>query len=308
MGTQHAVRRERKARERAIARLAGSQHGIVSIEQLRRLGLGSDAIRKRIGTGQLNPLHRGVYAVGHTAVSRQGIWMAAVLVGPAGVHLSHRSAAALWGLLKHEGPMVELTAPCHLPHRRGLRVHHCQVLSTEKAERFGIPVTTVPRTLIDLAAVAPHRLVTAVNEAEVLGLTTATELDAAIRLNRGRRGAARLRAVADVGLGRVRSELERRFLALIAREGLPLPETGVLVKAAGELLECDCVWRDARLVVELDGRRYHDTAIAFERDRARDRVLQAEGWQAVRVTWRQLEAPHTLLADLRRLLRGRTQP
>jgi len=101
-----------------------------------------------------------------------------------------------------------------------------------------------------------------------------------------------------------RSELERRFLALIARADLPQPETGVLIEVGGQLLECDCLWREQRLIVELDGRRYHDTALAFERDRARDRLLAAAGWQVVRVTWNQMRnEPDRLLSDLRQLLR-----
>ncbi len=169
-------------------------------------------------------------------------------------------------------------------------------------------MTSVPRTLIDVAAVAPHLLERTCNEAEVQGLITAGALRAAIEINRGRRGVARLRAIGEIGaVGQVRSELERRFLALLTREDLPQPETGVLIEAGKGLLECDCLWREQRLIVELDGRSYHDTAIAFERDRSRDRLLLTSGWQVVRVTWSQVRDPEALLADLRHLLRGRTQ-
>ena len=287
--------------------LAGSQHGIVSIAQLRRMGLGRNVIRQRVAGGQLHPLHRGVYAVGHPAVSDRGVWLAAVLAFGDGAVLSHRSAAALWGLLLDGNPRVEVTAPRRGRSTRAIRTHCCSLAPEERSYRYGIPVTTVERTLIDVAAAAPHLLERACNEAEVKGLVSADALSAVIGMNPGRRGVARLRAIARIGCpSQVRSELERRFLALIAREGLPRPDTGILVEADDGLIECDCIWRDQRLIVELDGRRYHDTAIAFERDRSRDRRLQAEGWQVVRVTWNQLHEPEPLLADLRRLLLRRT--
>jgi hypothetical protein len=174
--------------------------------------------------------------------------------------------------------------------------------------RFGIPVTAVPRTLMDVAATAPHLLERAFNEAQVEGLLRASELTETIASNPGRRGVARLRAIAEIaGVGPARSELERRFLALIRRAGLPAPETNVLLEGGDELLECDCLWREQRLIVELDSRRYHDTALAFERDRGRDRLLATAGWQVVRVTWSQVRDPDTLLADLNQLLSRRTQ-
>ena len=158
---------------------------------------------------------------------------------------------------------------------------------------------------MDIAAVAPHLLERAVNEVEVLGLTSWESVQANLRINRGRRGVARLRAsIPDFRMAPVRSELERRFLALIHRGGLPKPETGVLVELNSRLVECDSVWREARVMVELDSRAFHDTAIAFERDRLRDRALQAAGWHVVRITWAQLhDDPEAMLRDLRRLLR-----
>jgi hypothetical protein len=198
-----------------------------------------------------------------------------------------------------------VTAPQRPRARADLRPHLGSVQPGYTTTQLAIPVTTVPLTLIDLAAVVPAaQLQRAVNESDVLRLATRLELDASLSDHRGRRGVARLRAVLELGAtGPVRSELERRFLHLVRQAELPLPETGVPLRLDSLWLECDCLWREPRLIVELDGRAFHDTALAFERDRTRDRALMAAGWQVVRVTWAQLQdAPEPLLRDLRRLL------
>ena len=302
-------REVRPVKGREVARIAERQHGVISLRQLRAIGFSDGAVKRWLLSGRLHQIHRGVYSVGHAGISERGLWLATVLAGPPGTVLSHRSAATLWGLLPKGTARVDVIAPAHLRSNGRHRVHHCWVGTEEVTRRFGFPVTAIPRTLIDVGAVAPHLLARAFNEAQVQGLLSTATLSESIATNRGRRGVARLRAIAEIGeVGPGRSELERRFLALIGREGLPRPETGVLLEAGAELLECDCLWRRQRLIVELDGRRYHDTAIAFERDRARDRRLQAAGWQVVRVTWSQLRDPEPLLTDLRQLLLGRTQP
>jgi very-short-patch-repair endonuclease len=166
-----------------------------------------------------------------------------------------------------------------------------------------IPVTTVPRTLFDLAAVLSQRqLERAVNEAEVLRLWDELSLDELLRRYPRHRGARAVRAVLGqrrAGATVTRSDLEEMFLALIDAAGLPRPETNVLV----ERFEVDAVWRDRRLVVELDGREAHGTTAAFERDRERDRVLQVAGWRPVRITYRQMrDTPQAVEADVRLLL------
>lgn len=228
--------------------------------------------------------------------------MAAVLACGEGAFLSHRSAAALWGLLP-SGRVIEVTAPRHLDAPAEVRVHQCGLAAGETALREGIPVTAVPRTLIDVAAAAPHLLTRAITEAEVQRLTEVGSLERAIRANRGRRGVARLRACLPRSAPLARSGLERRFLDLLDRAGIQPPETGVILEVGSELLECDCLWRESRVMVELDGGRFHRTAAAFERDRARDRMLAAAGWQVIRVTWGQLHSePTEILRDLRTLL------
>jgi very-short-patch-repair endonuclease len=168
-------------------------------------------------------------------------------------------------------------------------------------------VTTVPRTLLDLAAVIGLReLERAVNQAEVLRLGDPLALDDLVSRHPGRRGTVALRTVLDglgVGADVTRSELEDRFLSFLVDAQLPHPQVNVALQVSGHWLEADCVWRLQRLVVELDGHAAHGTRAAYEQDRARDRILQAAGWRVVRITWRQLHhAPAAVASDLRRLL------
>ena len=175
--------------------------------------------------------------------------------------------------------------------RSGLTIHHRPLPADETTVLDAIPLTTVPRTLFDLAAVVPrHRLRRAVNEAEYLRLRPPPISPIPPPFP----SSPPLRAY------RTRSELEDRFLEFVRREGLPMPSVNALVELPGRVIEVDCLWRAARLIVELDGRGAHDTAPAFERDRTRDRDLLVAGWRVVRVTWRQLhERPARLSADLR---------
>lgn len=292
----------------AIAALAERQHGVVARAQLVDLGLGRRAIGHRLECGRLHAVHRGVYAVGHRVLTREGRWTAAVLAAGAGAVLSHRSAAALWGIRPGAG-RIEVTAPRALRSRAGLRLHHTRLAEDEVTAVRGIPVTTPARTLLDLAAVVgAQQLERAVNEAEVLRLGDAVALAELVRRHGGRRGAGALRRILEAGqVGALitRSELEDRFLGFLDAFGLPRPEVNATLPVSGGPVEADCVWRGPRLVVELDGYATHAPRHAFERDRARDRALLAAGWRVARVTWRQLAAdPRALAAELRALLSG----
>jgi very-short-patch-repair endonuclease/predicted transcriptional regulator of viral defense system len=285
--------------DRLIAGLAERQHGVVARAQLLELRIGPRAIDHRLAVGRLYALHRGVFAVGHRVIGAEGRWMAAVLAAGDGAALSHRSAGALW-MLRPDGRRIDVTVPRQRRARRGVTLHVASLQEDERTVRRGIPVTTAARTLLDLAAVVPrHALERAVHEAEVQRLGDATPLPELVERHRGRRGVARLRAVLDVGAQHTRSDLEARFLALLDDHGLPRPATNVVVEG----LEVDCLWRDARLVAELDGHAVHATRRAFEGDRARDRALLAAGLRVVRVTWRQVrDEPGALAADLSALL------
>ena len=287
----------------AIGRLAEAQHGVVSRAQLLELGLGSRAIEHRAALGRLRPVHRGVYTVGHRLLTQHGRWMAAVLACGPGAVLSHLSATALWGLRRSS--RIEVTVPAGRHRREGIRVHRAVLPDDERTTHHGIPTTTVPRTLFDISArLQRHELRSAWRQAEQQRLTD--RLSVPMLLDRYPRKAGRpaLQAIlteVQAGLNVTRSELEDRFQTLLLDAGLSMPETNQLI----ERLEVDCVWRKEGLIVELDGRAAHETGMAFEADRRRDRKLEAAGWRVIRVTWRQLqEEPGAVEADIRKLLTG----
>ncbi len=232
--------------------------------------------------------------------------MAAVLAAGPDAVLSHRSAATHWGLLSLTGQPINVTSPRGIRPRSGLVVHRSRLPRDETATLDGIPVTTVPRTLLDLAATTPRRaLEQALGQAERRQLTDPLSLPDLVERYPGRRGLATLRtALAERTSDVSRSELEEDFFPFIAHEGLPEPERNVALHLGDRFIEADCLWREQRLIVELDGRATHDTADAFHRDRARDRAAFVAGWTTIRVTWRDLHIePGLLAADLRAALR-----
>jgi hypothetical protein len=232
--------------------------------------------------------------------------MAAVLAGGPRAILSHRSAAALLGIRPWRGK-VDVTLPSSKRQRPDITWHVTHLPADEITSLAAIPVTTVPRTLLDLAAVLDRRGVEqAMNEAEVRRYADPLSLPALLARYPRRRGTAAIRAILDAGgagATLTRSELEERFLRFLARWGLPQPELNVSIAVRGGFVEADCLWRRSRVIAELDGRAVHGTAAAFERDRARDRALNAAGWRVVRITWRQISGePRELAQDLGALL------
>lgn len=257
-----------------------------------------------MGSGRLHRIHRGVYAVGHTADAPLAREAAALLACGDGAVLSHRSAGALWGLADRPVAVVEATIvgrDCGA--RPGVRVRRARRIADEDVlMRSGLRVTSPARTLVDLAAVLGERgLRRAVNEALVAGLADEGDLQAALVRSPGRRGGPRVRRLLaeTYGPSITRSEAERRLLELLALAGLSTPETNV--KVGG--YEVDVLWRAERLVVEVDGYAFHGTRTAFERDRLRDAELQASGLAVLRVTWRQIvDTPETTVARIARVL------
>jgi very-short-patch-repair endonuclease len=270
---------DKRAIDRAIARLAANQHGVVSVDQLRAIGLDLDAISYRVRVGRLYRVHRGVYAVGHPRLSNEGRWMAAVLACGPGAVLSHRSAAALWGMLGTPPGFPEVTVPGHGGRRRreGIRLHRSSSLCpADTTLRMAIPVTTPARTLADLRRCA-----------------TADELRKARR--RAQRRGYRLGGDAPTEVDLMRSELERRFLRLCSRHRLPAPEVDVRI---GDYV-VDFLWRERALIVETDGYRYHRGRAAFEHDHRRQARLIAAGFEVLRFPWSQVvEDPERVLAAL----------
>jgi very-short-patch-repair endonuclease len=271
--------------------------------------------RQRVKVGSLHRIHAGVYAVGHRHDSPEGRFMAAVLACGPGSVLSHRSAAVLWGLREDRRASIDVTAP----NRRGRIPHEIDahrdgsLVSADRTVLRSIPCTTVPRTLLDLAAVVPiWELRKAISEAEVLRSLDHAALRRLIKHSRGRRGVARLRMVLDEIhplTKRTRSEMERMFLGMCERADLPVPEVNVKLDIEGNRLEPDFLWRDAGLIIEADSRRYHDTDSAFQHDRKREQRLMRAGWRVARCTWEQVEyEPRHLAETIRALLRQPSLP
>jgi very-short-patch-repair endonuclease len=291
-----------------VAALAGRQHGVVGRWQLHDLGLSEKMIKTRIAHGGLNRLHRGVYAVGHRAVTVESGWMAAVLAhGPEAV-LSHRSAGQLWGLHPRSGIAPEVTCPGSKKTKRGIVTHRGSLRSDEVVRMRGMPVTSVPRTMLDLAGTLkrPREVERAWNEMEARGYTDQLSVPDLLKRHPGRKGSLLLARLADrktLPVGITRNDFEEAFLALIDRHGLPRPRMNAHVALRGRFYEIDCFWEDERVALELDGGATHMTKKAFEDDRERDRILTAEGYTTSRITWHQLhDTPQEVADDLRQIL------
>jgi hypothetical protein len=279
------MRLQNEPRHQLIAELAHRQHGVVAHRQLIALGLSASAIQRRVRARQLHPLYRGVYAVGHRVLSRDGQWMAAVLACGEGAVLSHRDAAALWAIRQSARPAIDVTAPRSREGHDGITLHKVRRLDPRDCTLVdNVPVTTVPRTLLDLAEVVSVRqLQRAFEQAERLELIDLRAVDELIERSPGRHGVKALKTVIEVlrPLPFTRSDFERDFLELCRELGLPEPAMNVWL--AGH--EVDCAWHDRRLVVELDSRTWHEARAAMERDRVRDADLLVAGYRTLRITY-----------------------
>ena len=284
-----------------IAGLAARQHGVVALAQLVAFGLSRKSVSRRVRAGRLHRVHQGVYAVGHKRLTQHGRWMAAVLAGGDGARLSHRSAAALWSVLPARG-RIHVTSPRRLHNRDGIEFHSQSLQLDEVTVHDGIPVTTVARTLLDIAATDPDNLERAFNEAEYRRLWDEVGVRELIARYPRRAGTPTLAALTPMGT--TREELEHRFHALVEKFDLPRPmRNAELELEPGGWIRVDAVWPEARLIVELDGRAGHDTTSRFDGDRERDRRLALAGWRVVRLTWKHLTTePEQVAADLRTLI------
>jgi len=278
--------------DQVIAALAGRQWGVVTRKQLIAAGMTPTMIHRRRASGRLLPVHRGVYAVGHPHLRRAGRRLAALLaVGGAGetAALSHRTAAALHGIARAAPAMIEVTTSARGAGRlAGVRIHRTNQLTPEDLSVVdGLPVTSVARTLVDLAGVVTaERLARAFSEADRLRLLDVRALHAARRRTRGRGGPGPARlddAIAEhrrQGTTLTRSSLEDAFLTLLRDANLPRPTTNA--QLAG--YEVDAYWPRERLVVELDGWEFHQGRGAFQRDRTKANALLAAGYTVLRFT------------------------
>ena len=296
-----AMRREESPLVRRVAELAARQHGVVSFRQLRALGMSESAIQRWLAIGRLHRLHKGVYAVGHTILSRHGRWMAAVLACGPGAVLSHYDAAALMDLRRAGSGRIHVTAPRSRHPHEGIALHRPRRLHPEDVTTVnGIPATALARTLLDLAALLTReQLERMVEQTELRKLFDLRAMDRVLVRNPRGKGRRNLSAViADLRpfIPMTRSELERAFLKLCRAAGLPEPAMNVWLLG----YEVDALFADHRIVVELDGGDYHGTTAARRRDPIRDARLQAAGYRIVRVHERWLgDAPEAIRALMR---------
>lgn len=276
-------------RGQELAALARRQHGVVSIRQLRRLGYTHRSVQRGAEGGRLHRLHQGVYAVGHTDISLDGWCLAAVLASGRGALLSHYSAGWLLGLVPTRPIPVHVTTPLPRKRRDAVRIHRSETLEDcDRTMKRGIPVTSVARTALDLAAIMRFRnLRRFIRRSEELRIFDLADFRSILARNRGHRGAFHLeRAIGIYEPPRLtRSELERELLALLQDAGLPAPSTAFVV--AG--YELDLYWPDLRFAVELDVYATHGGHESFEEDRRRDEDLKLAGVELTRVTGRRLE-------------------
>jgi very-short-patch-repair endonuclease/predicted transcriptional regulator of viral defense system len=293
--------RDDPPRDAALSRLALKQFGVVTLAQLADLGLPASTVYNRVRRGVLHRVESGVYAVGYPTASRASRQMAAVLSVGAGAVLSHWTAAAVWGLLDDRERLIHVTVARSVRSRGSIRVHQVRALPrADHTRNAGLPLTSVERTLLDLAEVAGERaLHRATTQALVARLTDERRLCQQAQRTPTRRGAVILTALLDPNaaanrrrgpIAPTRSELEDRLLALVREAGLPEPRVNERLKLpdGGRPLEVDLLFEQARVIVEADGAQYHAHALARADDATRDARLQAAGYTVLRVDWHQV--------------------
>lgn len=291
-----------------IAELAERQHGVVGRRQLVDLGVGRRRVEHRISVGRLHPVAHGVYAVGHRALSPEGQWMAAVLSSGSDAVLSHHTAAALWGIRDPGSGRVHITTSHRSTSSKLICRHLALLPADEMTVHEGIPITIVPRTILDLAAGSSvDRVENAIRQAEYRRLYDRLSLVDMIDRYPGRRGIRRVREalsrIETLPAGRTRSRLEERFLPFLRRHDLPRPRLNDWIIVEEERFQVDCHWSGTGQAVELDSWEAHGTRSAFREDRARDRILRTAGYDVTRISWAQLDdEPEAVAADLRKLL------
>lgn len=267
--------------ELRLLELANRQHGVIHDGQLTRRGLTRTAIDQRVGAGRLSRLHDGVFAWGHTALTREGRWLAALWACGEGAVLSHTTAAAFHGMAKEAGADVHVSTTKSIHSRPGIVVHRVRRLDSADVQRRGLlRATRIARTVVDLADVSPWEEVR--GAVDTLRWFSPSELRAARRRAPGRVGRGVVTRLLEADEAHTKSELERRFLRFLRRHGLPRP-TGLNARIAG--FKADCLYRDERLVVELDGRAYHQRRRQMAADRVRDEGYQLAGYRIQRFLW-----------------------
>ncbi len=297
---------KKRTRQHDLADLASRQHGVVSTRQLEALGFSRKVAAQAAAAGRMHRLHRGVYAVGHSSLSWHGRCLAAVLACAPDAVASHASAAWLWGLLRSRPSSFDVSASTRRHPKRLARVHYGRLRADDVSELEAIPVTALPRTLLDFASVASlRRLEQAIERSDELGLFDLGPTEELLGRTVGHPGSGKLRRAIELyrpEAAFTRSGLERRFLELIRGSDLPLPSMNF--NEGG--FELDAYWQTERFAVELDVYETHGTRAAFERDRLRQEDLMLVDIQMTRVTGPRLKRePKAVVERVRTLLQQR---
>ena len=283
-------------------RLAERQWGVIARWQLLECGLSVAAISRWVAVGRLNRIYPSVYAVGHRALCVEGQLLAAILYAGPGAALSHASAAHRWELLPYLPITIDVVSPRQRRSLSEVRIH--RAARVDRLLHRGLPVTPISRTLLDFASVASlARVRKAVAEADFQRLIDLKSIDAITGV--GRPGSAKLRRALSSHrpeYARTLSPAEDLLLDLCRRHRLPFPEVNVPIGSD----KVDALWRDARLIVEVDGGDGHATRAQMQRDRERELRLRGAGFSVFRYSGRQVtrERP-AVAADIRRALRSR---
>ncbi|MET0558777.1 MAG: hypothetical protein ABW065_08920 [Solirubrobacterales bacterium] len=288
---------------------------MLSLAQLRAAGLSEGGVRREVARGHLHPLFRAVYAYGNPDVGERGkLWAAVLACGPGAV-LSHRSAAALMGLIDRGPIVIDVIARGNRGRKiKGIRVHRVQPLRRDEIGNFdGIPCTSPARTFVDLAGTVGLRTLRSGFERAAAKRLLDLDRIEAVLARQPRRGAGTLRVViaewrraAPVAQrGRLRSPLEAKVLPIVLRGGAPEPRLNAPVRlASGETIEVDFLWEPQRFVVEADSRDFHATDVAFVRDRWRDRELMRVDYTTLRVSHQEADSEAAAIAETIRLRLG----
>jgi very-short-patch-repair endonuclease len=289
--------------ERAVARIAGRQDNVISREQLLGAGLGRGAIAHRVKAGTMQRLHWTVYLLGAAPPTPMARARAAAIACGEGAVISHRSAAEVFGLLRETGGDVDVTVVGrNVAPREGIRRHRVAHLAGQDVTSVsGLRVTSIPRTVCDLAATEPKDTVMqAFQEGLYRRAVTPRALADVLAREPTRRGAAVIRALID-DPRMTRSQRERLLLRLLDQAQLPKPVTNIRLHG----YRVDVLWPTEKLIVEFDGWGAHGHRLAFERDRKRDQILVAAGYRVIRVTDRQLlDEPLAVIARVAQALRA----
>jgi very-short-patch-repair endonuclease len=294
-----------------VAAIAWSQAGLITVAQLRDVGIADSTISEAVARGRLHPVFHGVYCVGHRYLTTYARLLAATMACGEGSVVSHGTAAWLLGLRKWRPKEIDVIAPVEAGRKiAGIRRRFVPPpVGGEVWRRHGVLLTSPARTIVDCAGILDAREVgELIEQASVEGLLDVVAIDRVLDGPRRRGTKKLLLAIAPWRRYRrgikIRSRMEAKLLPLLTEAGLPIPRTNAKLRLAGKVYEVDFLWRERKLVVETDGGRFHDNPTAGGRDSERNHALAAAGYHLPRLGWEDLrDRPEQTMREIGRLLR-----